>query len=68
MQCGDILTKILKGNIDIYLVQLTNVINSFFQSGCFPEELKMAEVLLIFKNKDSLDKENYKPNSILSHI
>ena len=68
MQCADILTKILKGNIDIYLVQLTNIINSFFQSGCFPEELNMAEVLPIFKNKDSLDKENYKSNSILSHI
>ena len=68
MHCGDILTKILEGNINIDLVQLTNIISSFFQSGCFPEELKMAEVLPIFKNKDSLDKENYKSNSILSHI
>ena len=40
------------------LVELTNKINSSFENGCFPEKLKLAEVLPIFKKKDSVDKEN----------
>ena len=28
----------------------------------------MAEVFPIFKNKDSVDKENYRPVSILAHM
>ena len=67
-QCGDIPAKILRESIDIYLVELTNIINSSFQNGCFLEELKMAEVLTIFKKKDSLHKENYRPLIILSHM
>ena len=35
---------------------------------CFSEELKMEEVFPIFIKKDSLDKENHRPVSILSHI
>ena len=33
----------------------------------FPEELKLAEVMLTFKKGDSLDKENYSPIRLLSH-
>ena len=38
--CGDIPAKILKECIGIYLVELTNIINSSFQNKCFPEELQ----------------------------
>ena len=33
-----------------------------------PEELKLAEVSSIFKKKDGLDKENYRPVSVLPHV
>lgn len=47
-QCGDIPAKILKGSIDISLVELTNIINLSSQNGFFSEELKMAEVFPVF--------------------
>ena len=67
-QCEEISAKILKENIDICLVELTNIINSSFQNGCFHKESKMVEVFPIFKKKDSLDIENSRPVSILSHM
>ena len=38
------------------------------ESGMFPDELKLAEVLPVFKNNDEKDKSNYRPISILSNI
>ena len=32
------------------------------------DELKLAKVMPIFKKKDDLDKENYRPVSILPHV
>ena len=34
----------------------------------YPDDLKLSEVSPIFKKKDDLDKENYRPNSALSHV
>ena len=42
----------------------------FFHSittSSFPDELKLAEVISAFKKDDPLDKENYRPISLLSH-
>ena len=66
-QCGKIRAKILKESIDIYLVELKDIINFSFWNGYFPEELKMAEFFIIFKNRDNLDEETYRPVSIFSH-
>ena len=35
------------------------IINLSFENGCFPDNLKLAEVTLIFKKNDDLDKENH---------
>ena len=35
-------------------------------NNCYPDYL--AEVSLVFKKKDDLDKENYGPVSVLSHV
>ena len=51
-----------------YLSHLTRIINSSIQNGCFPDELKAAEVTPIFKKNDDLDKENYRPVSVLPHV
>ena len=53
---GDISVDILKSTIDIHLSLITNSINFSIEKGCFPEELKLAEVSRIFKKKDNLDK------------
>ena len=47
---------------------ITNSINLLIEKDYFPEELKLAEVSPIFKKKDDLDKENYRPVSVLPHM
>ena len=37
-------------------------------NNCYPDGLKLAEVSLVFKEKYDLDKENYRPVSVLSHL
>ena len=49
-----------------YIKPLTYLINSFFESGTFLEELKLAKVIPILKSGDKQDISNYRPISILS--
>ena len=65
---GDIPADILKSTVDIHLPFITKIINVSFQNDRFPDELKLAEVSPISKKNDDLDKENYRPASILSHV
>ena len=37
-----------------------------FMESCFPGILKYAEVAALFKRLDNLDKENYRPVSVLT--
>ena len=46
---GDIPAKILKDNINVYIKELTSIINSCLERGLFPNELKIAGVLTTFK-------------------
>ena len=65
---GDIPGDMLKSTVDIHLTFITKIINFSFENGCFPDELKLAEVSPIFKKNNDLVKENYRPISILSHV
>ena len=60
--------KILKPNADIITPFLTSCINSSLENNCFPEELKLADIIPIHKKGDSNDKSNYRPISILPTI
>ena len=40
---------------------------SFIATSSFPDELKFAEVVSVFKKDDPLYKENQRPISLLSH-
>ena len=44
--------SIAKQSIKHYIKPLTYLIDSSFESGTFPEELKLAKVIPIFKNGD----------------
>ena len=61
---GSIPANILKLSLESYLPKLTKIINDCFQNGCFPDELKLAEVIPIYKKGDNLFKGNYRPVSI----
>ena len=64
----DIPADMLKVTLDIHLSLITKIINLSFESGCFPDDLKLAEVSPIFKKNDDLDKENYRPVSVLFNV
>ena len=44
------------------------IINNCLRDGLFPNELKLADILPVFKKDDDLDKEDYRAASILSHM
>lgn len=47
---------------------LSHLINLSFQNGIFPDLLKIAKVIPVFKGKSKLDCSNYRPISILSNL
>lgn len=57
--------KILKIVEPAIVVPLTNVINDMFSKSKFPDQLKKARVTPVYKKKDRLNKEFYRPISIL---
>ena len=65
---GNIPAKILKDSLSVYAKELTTIINNCLKDGLFPNELKLADVSPVFKKDDDLNKENYRPASILSHM
>ena len=42
--------------------------NNSFQTVNFPNELKLAEVTPVYRKKDPLNKENYRPVNVMSHV
>ena len=64
---GEIPTKILKECKFTFEI-LTHCVNKSFVSGKFPYCLKQVNNSPIFKKDDSLDKESYRPVSILPLI
>ena len=65
---GMIPVTIPKQTIDFHLQHLTNATNHTLQTNCFPDKLKQAEVLPIYKKLEPLEKENYRPVSLFPHI
>ena len=58
--------SVAKATIQSYIKPLTSLINSSFENGLFPDELKLTTVIPIFKNGDKTDVTNYRPISVLS--
>ena len=49
---GDIPAKILKKSVDIYIKEITFIINDCLEKVIFPDDLKLADVSPIFKKED----------------
>ena len=61
-------TKLLKHIKDEISAPIATIINQSFKSGIFPEKLKIAKVLPIYKKNDKSIIENYRPISLLPGI
>ena len=64
---GSTPATILKQCVNAYLSHLTNSINYSIQHCSFPQELKLSEVIPVYKKLNALQKENYRPVSLLPH-
>ena len=56
--------SILKQCVSEYIAPLTYLINSSFSTGIFPDDLKIAKVLPIFKAGNEQLISNYRPISV----
>ena len=65
---GTIPTKVLHSLAKEICIPLTDCINSAILNGKFPSELKVADVIPIFKRDDSFEKANYRPISLLPSL
>ena len=63
--CNDVSVDLAKNCINEILKSLTAIHNQSFNTGVFPDRMKIAKVIPIFKsgNKNSFD--NYRPISLL---
>ena len=64
-QKDNIPPTILKQNNELSSLVLTRDINRCIDKGIFPSNLKKSDVTPVFKKDDRLQKENYRPISIL---
>ena len=64
---GEIPAKKLKKSISAYLSELALLVSNCLKKRVFPDDSKLADVTL-YKKKDSLNKENYRPVGILPHL
>ena len=61
-------TKVLRSLAKIICISLTDCINSAILNGTFPSELKMANVIPVFKQDEPFKKANYRPISLLPSL
>ena len=62
----EIPSLVVKQTIDSTLEPLTHIFNLSLSSGIFPDEMKIAKVIPLFKSGDTTSFSNYRPVSILS--
>ena len=57
--------KIIKLCADEMAVPMTDMINTAIESNIFPNDMKFADLCPVFKKKDDMIKNNYRPVSVL---
>ena len=58
---NDIPIKIIKKSAQVYSSKLTQILNHCVSTASFPDLLKYADMIPVFKKGDATDKENYRP-------
>ena len=58
--------KLAKRVLNYYIKPLTFLINQSFHNGIFPDELKLAKVIPIYKSGSTMELNNYRPISVLN--
>ena len=58
-------SSVMKQCLDLYITPLTYLINLSICEGSFPDGLKLAKVLPIYKSEDEQLVQNYRPISVL---
>ena len=65
---SDILTKILKQNVDFFSLFILGYVNKFISSSTFPSILKLADIIPVYKKDSRYEKSNYRPISVLPNL
>ena len=65
---NEISVEVFKSNTVVLSKVLSDIINLSFKSGIFPDKLKIAEIIPIFKSGDFLNIVNFRPISILPFV
>ena len=65
---NNITPKILPQSPEVTAKTLQLLLNNAISSRVFPENLKLADVIPVFKKKDPLDKTNHRPVSVLPPV
>ena len=58
-------TSLLKNIINVVVEPLVHIINNSLKFGIFPDQLKLAIVVPVYKKGDNTNIENYRPISLL---
>ena len=61
-------SSIMKQCVETYVKQLTFLINMSITQGNFPNELKIARVIPLYKGENTQLIENYRPISVLPYF
>ena len=64
----NISTKLLKVVTDIIAQPLAHIVNQSLMTGVFPDRMKIARVIPLYKKGDPSIVDNYRPISLLSVI
>ena len=67
-QQSDIPTKTQKQNSVSFAGNFCGNINQCISKSMFPSDLKLTDVIPVYKKKSKISKDNYRPASILSTI
>lgn len=60
--------KLLKSMKNIIIKPLTIILNQILRTGIFPDKLKVAKIVPVFKKEDPSNFNNYRPISVLPSI
>ena len=63
---NDFAPKIIKNNVHLLATPLTQLINQSVSQGKFPQKLKTATVIPLYKKGDKSDLNNFRPISLLN--